>query len=303
MMPGMKLTNTSVLIPLLEKHGIQLKHSLGQNFLVNEAIIEKIVKLAEVSESDDILEVGPGAGVLTCAMLETGAKVTSIEMDERLYPVLEETTEFAKENFSLVEGDALEKISNFSMMPGMMGGCNKLVANLPYNVAATIILDAFSMMPGIVSETVMVQKEVADRIQATPGNKNYGAYTVKLRIYAEPVGSFFVGRNNFFPAPRVDSAVVRLNRRDIFDDARHDCKNKQVVLKNACLAADAAFFNRRKTIFNSMSGMMGKGKQEQIAAWLADAGIDQKIRGEKLEVEAYVKLGLTFDKFLGTCNN
>lgn len=279
------LTKPSELSSILARHGIELKHSLGQNFLVNQAIIDKIVSLAEVREGDEILEVGPGAGVLTIAMLEAGARVTSIEMDERLYPVLEETTEFAKENFTLVAGNALFYNGENS--------CTKLVSNLPYSVAATIVLDYFQKMPGIMSETVMVQKEVADRMMAKPGSKNYGAYTVKLALYAEVAGSFFVGRNNFYPAPRVDSAVVRLNRKNSEEDAWHDLKN----LNQACWAADAAFHNRRKTILNSMSGMFGKDKTEQIQAWLQDAGIDPKIRGEKLEVEAFKKLGSTFDKF------
>lgn len=294
------LTKTSVLLPLLESYGIELKHSLGQNFLVNQATIDKIVSLAEVEEGDAVLEVGPGAGVLTCAMLEAGAKVSSIEMDERLFPVLAETTSFAKENFCLVKGDALQILSDFLMMPDMVKSASKMVSNLPYNVAATIVLNVFQMMPDMKSETVMVQKEVADRMMAKPGNKNYGAYTVKLNLYAKPTGSFFVGRSNFYPQPRVDSAVIRLDRRsddDFSFHAWHDEKKMTDVRKNACVAADAAFFNRRKTIFNSMSGMMGKDKQEQIAAWLKSCGIDQKVRGERLEVEAYLELGAAFDKF------
>ena len=294
------LTNARVVSDMLEGEGIRLSHALGQNFLVNSAIIDKILRLAEVSSEDNVIEVGPGIGALTVPLLETGAKVVSIEKDPRLKDLLLKNTEFAKNRFTLIEGDALDLVSDIETI--LVSDMNKMVANLPYNIAATLVLDVFANMEGIDSATVMVQKEVAERMNAKVGTKNYGAYTVKLRLYADVQGSFFVGRNNFLPAPRVDSTVVRLNR-----GVRHCSKS---VLKNACSAADAAFFNRRKTILNSckayfptMSDTKVCAMSDTIVNWLESCNISPKTRGETLTVDDYINLGKQFDNFFNKCNN
>ena len=302
---------------MLESEGIKLSHALGQNFLVNSAIIEKTLKLAEANSNDTILEVGPGIGALTVPLLETGANVVAIEKDQRLKGLLLKNTEFAKDRFTLIEGDALKVLSQNNCSQdeflkesslgiasenvasnlsagcprsfhfpneSVMCGCNKLVANLPYNIAATLVLNVFQskIMAAINSVNVMVQKEVADRMCAKVGSKNYGAYTVKLSLFAEVQEQFFVGRNNFLPAPRVDSAVIRLNRidRGLSDE----------VLQNACKAADAAFLNRRKTILNSCKTYFGCDS-EKIKHWLGLCNIDPKIRGEKLTTDDFINLG------------
>ena len=199
---------------VLADHGLTAKYSLGQNFLVNDAIVQKIVALAELDGADRVLEIGPGIGTLTMALLKGAAHVTSIERDADLPAVLEETLAPWWDKFTLIQKDALDlQLSdlNAQAMP------TKLVANLPYAVAATVVLDYFQRIDSLQSATVMVQKEVADRMAAEPGTKNYGAYTVKLRLYAQPAGRFPVSPNNFFPPPRVDSAVIRLNRRPVTD--------------------------------------------------------------------------------------
>ncbi len=283
------LTNRSTLRLLLDENDIDLKHSLGQNFLVSSAIIDKILQLSEVGKVDKVLEVGCGVGTLTVALLERGARVESIERDERLYSVAEQTTAEYKNDFELVKGDALDVIvDTLPFSP------NKFIANLPYSVAATLILKYFQGIETLESATVMVQKEVADRICAKAGNKNYGAYTVKLGLLTKATGSFFVSRNNFFPAPHVDSAVVRLDRRD---DAKKLSIEQAGALKNACTCADAAFANRRKTIMNSMVGYFGKGKGEQVSELLKSCGVDPKIRGEKLSIDVYKTLGFKFSEF------
>ena len=170
---------------------------------------------------------------------------------------------------------------------------NKLVANLPYGIAATLVLHYLQNMSDLNEVTVMVQKEVAERMMAKVGTKNYGAYTVKLRLFAKPVDWFFVGRNNFLPAPRVDSAVIKLKKHD-----RLDGEVSAKILKNACVAADAAFASRRKTILNSMKTYFGNGKSDMICKWLQACGIDPLIRGEKLDTEDYVTLGIQFDNFM-----
>lgn len=295
-MSSSTLTNPKSVSELLESEDIKLSHSLGQNFLVNKAIVEKIIKLAEANSRDDILEVGPGIGTLTSALLGTGAKVTAIEKDERLKNLLSKNVSFANDNFTLIEGDAL-KWKNF-----VINAPNKLVANLPYNIAATLVLDLFQNLESLESATVMVQKEVADRMNAKVGTKNYGAYTVKLRLYAECARSFFVSRNNFLPAPRVDSAVIRLNRKQVSDFSSGIGSQERPLdsktLKNACKSADAAFFNRRKTIFNSCKAYFENVEPSRILRWLEESEVDPRIRGEKLTEKHFIKLGISFENLL-----
>ena len=289
------LSTPSATRAVLEAHGIGTKYTLGQNFLVNDDVLKKIIALAEVDEADRILEVGPGIGTLTIALLKHAASVVAIERDPDLPAVLADTLHPWREKFALIEKDALDVTGDDIVAAmaeiGADTGCldrassaanetaqwavsqsedclsesryrvavpqeelqpslpSKLVANLPYAVAATVVLDYFENFPFLDSATIMVQKEVADRMMAEVGTKNYGAYTVKLGLYAEPAGRFPVGPGNFFPPPRVDSAVIRLNRRTprLFDGAPATPE----VIAAAALMADAAFTNRRKTIANS----------------------------------------------------
>lgn len=277
---------------VLADHGLTAKYSLGQNFLVNDAIVQKIVALAELDGADRVLEIGPGIGTLTMALLKGAAHVTSIERDADLPAVLEETLAPWWDKFTLIQKDALDlQLSdlNTQAMP------TKLVANLPYAVAATVVLDYFQRIDSLQSATVMVQKEVADRMAAEPGTKNYGAYTVKLRLYAQPAGRFPVSPNNFFPPPRVDSAVIRLNRRPVTDASGAPLDAN--VVRAACTMADAAFASRRKTLSNSCKTYFaGRGAQGgAVAQYLPElferASIDPKRRGETLSLAEFVQLG------------
>lgn len=175
---------------------------------------------------------------------------------------------------------------------------NKFVANLPYAVAATLVLDFFQKFSQLESATVMVQKEVADRMCAEPGSKNYGAYTVKLRLYAEPAGRFLVSPNNFFPPPHVDSSVLRLDRRPVYDV--DGAPLDDALLKATCAMADAAFASRRKTISNSFKtyfasrGNAGKAFIGCIPELLDECGIDAKRRGETLSLDEFIALGKAY---------
>ena len=289
------LSTPSATRAVLEAHGIGTKYTLGQNFLVNDDVLKKIIALAEVDEADRVLEVGPGIGTLTIALLKHAASVVAIERDPDLPAVLADTLHPWREKFALIEKDALDVTGDDIVAAmaeiGADTGCldrassaanetaqwavsqsedclsesryrvavpqeelqpslpSKLVANLPYAVAATVVLDYFESFLFLDSATIMVQKEVADRMAAAVGTKNYGAYTVKLGLYAEPAGRFAVGPGNFFPPPRVDSAVIRLNRRvPLMADGAPATPE---VIAAAALIADAAFANRRKTIANS----------------------------------------------------
>lgn len=277
---------------VLEAHGLATKHALGQNFLVNDHILQKIIDLAEVNEADTVLEVGPGIGTLSIALLKHAGSVIAIERDPDLPAVLAETLASWWDRFSLIEKDALEVVaSDIPKEP------NKLVSNLPYAVAATVVLDYFQRFASIGSATVMVQKEVADRMAAQPGTKDYGAYTLKLSLYAQPAGRFPVGPNNFFPPPRVDSAVIRLNRIQPCDANGTSLTPEQI--EQACMWADAAFTNRRKTILNSCKtyfasrGPEGAAIAASLPTILEHIGIDPRRRGETLTTDDLIHLALT----------
>lgn len=292
------LANVGATRAVLDAHGLSTKYSFGQNFLINDAILKKIVQLAEVSAEDSVLEVGPGIGTLTVALLKHADHVTSVEIDADLPAVLEETCAPWKSKFALIQKDALNLTAFDVEQASPQQAPNKLVANLPYAVAATVVLDFFQRFPQLDSATVMVQKEVADRMAAQPGTKNYGAYTVKLRLFTQVAGRFPVGPGNFFPPPRVDSAVIRLDRAQLVDDMGNPVS--QELLDAACIMADAAFANRRKTISNSFKTYFaGRGSQgavvmDSLPQLLESAGVDAKRRGETLVTEEFLRLGKAY---------
>ncbi|WP_144744463.1 16S rRNA (adenine(1518)-N(6)/adenine(1519)-N(6))-dimethyltransferase RsmA [Enorma burkinafasonensis] len=270
------LANLGATRALLDEFGLATKHRLGQNFLVDNHVIERICALAELTGSERVLEVGPGIGTLTLALVQEAARVVSIEMDAELEPVLaEHAAEHA--NFAYLMGDAL-KVPLERIVEAMGGEPELLVANLPYNVAATIILAFFERMPSIRRAVVMVQKEVADRIAAVPGTKAYGAYTVKLALHGQVTGRFEVPPRCFMPAPHVDSAVVRIDRRS----------EPLAASDEVARVVEAAFAQRRKTIRNSMSSN-GFSKGELDRAFAA-TGIAPTSRAETLSVEEFIRL-------------
>ena len=254
-MTGSPLANPGATRALLEAYGLATKHSLGQNFLVNDHVIEKIMDLAELGEKDRVLEVGPGIGTLTLALLAEAGRVVSVEMDRELEPVLSAHAA-AHPNFAYLMGDALRVMPD-QIAEAAGGEPDVLVANLPYNVAATVILRYLQEVPSLRRLVVMVQAEVADRICAGPGNRTYGAYTAKLALLARVTGRFEVGPGNFMPPPHVDSAVVRIDRDPLVDAAR---------AAEVSAVIDAAFAQRRKTIRNSMSAFAKKGIQPTCRA-------------------------------------
>ncbi len=281
------LASVSETRAVLEAHGLMTKKALGQHFLINDGVVEKICNLAELCPADNVLEVGPGIGTLTVALLQRAGKVASIEMDADLPAVLAETCAEWESRFTLIPGDAL------AVPPAQVPFApNKLVSNLPYAVAATIILDFFERYESLHSQTVMVQAEVADRMCAKVGTKNYGAYTVKLGLVAEYHGRFPVSEGNFFPPPRVKSAVIRMDRRP--DQLEGGLRRAAMTM------ADAAFATRRKTIANSMKTYFGNPAtaDELMLANIPDvlqrAGVSAKARGESLEREAFIELGQAY---------
>ena len=295
-MPALSpLANPSATKAVLSAFGLSTKHALGQNFLVNDGIVQKIISLAEVDSSDSILEIGPGIGTLTIALLKNARHVTSIEFDKDLPCVLEQTLAEYLDRWMLITADAMNITTQHLEETGAPLP-TKLVSNLPYAISTAVLLQYAQTMPHLQSATVMVQREVADRICAQPGTKDYGAYTVKLALLMETAGTFPVGHGNFMPPPKVESAVIRLNRRTLRDEQGNTISEKAV--RQAGLWAEAAFTLRRKTIANSCRhyfggrGEAGQRLSNQLPDILEACGIDSRRRGETLSLDEFVRLGM-----------
>lgn len=291
--PHSRLANARETKAVLERFGLFTKHRLGQNFLVSDEVIGHICELAELGPEDVVLEVGPGIGTLTVALLPRTQAVVSIEADRTLPPVLVETCAQDSDKFTLLMGDALKVIPDgVGELAAPLNAPTKFVSNLPYQVAAILILKVLQELPSVERLVVMVQAEVADRICAQCGNKTYGAYTAKLALYGAVTGRFEVGPGNFMPPPHVDSAVVRIDHRPAVDpDDGETLSDSQLAW--TCQVVDAAFAQRRKTIRNSMSAS-GFDKGVLDVAFAA-AGIAATARAEKLSPEDFVRLAKALD--------
>lgn len=299
------LANQRATKETLERFGLATKYRLGQNFLVQDHVIEKIVQLAEVQPTDVVVEVGPGLGTLTVALLDNACAVCSLEADSELEQVLALTCkEPHPDSFALVMGDALaitpQKLSEaYSSLPAVAQSAapsapmpTKFVSNLPYQVAATLILKFFQELPSLERAVVMVQAEVADRIAAKPSTKAYGAYTAKLSLFAQVTGRFEVGPGNFMPPPRVNSAVVRLDRTEARNPVTSKLLSEEELL-HTMRVIDAAFAQRRKTIRNSMSAS-GFDKDKLDQAFLA-TGIAPTARAEVLTSQDFICLAAALE--------
>ena len=299
------LANQRATKETLERFGLATKYRLGQNFLVQDHVIEKIVQLAEVQPTDVIVEVGPGLGTLTVALLDNARAVCSLEADSELEQVLAVTCkEPHPDSFALVMGDALaitpQKLSEaYSTLPTVAHDAatnapmpTKFVSNLPYQVAATLILKFFQELSSLERAVVMVQAEVADRIAAKPSTKAYGAYTAKLSLFAQVTGRFEVGPGNFMPPPRVNSAVVRLDRTQARNPLTSKLLSEEELLHTMSVI-DAAFAQRRKTIRNSMSAS-GFDKDKLDQAFLA-TGIAPTARAEVLTSQDFICLAAALE--------
>ena len=299
------LANQRATKETLERFGLATKYRLGQNFLVQDHIIQKIVQLAEVQPTDVVVEVGPGLGTLTVALLDRARAVCSLEADSELEQVLAVTCkEPHPDSFALVMGDALaitpQKLAEaYSALPAIAQGTapiaplpTKFVSNLPYQVAATLILKFFQELPSLERAVVMVQAEVADRIAAKPSTKAYGAYTAKLSLFAQVTGRFEVGPGNFMPPPRVNSAVVRLDRTQARNPLTSKLLSEEELLHTMSVI-DAAFAQRRKTIRNSMSAS-GFDKDKLDQAFLA-TGIVPTVRAEVLTSQDFICLAAALE--------
>ena len=265
----MTLTRTQV-SDLLSRHGLEPSRALGQNFVADPNTVRRIVRLAGVGPGDRVVEIGPGVGSLTTALAEVGAAVTAVELDRHLLPVLEEVA--VPLGVRVVHGDALTVD-----WPELLAGADdwSLVANLPYNVATTIVLHLLDEVPAIQSMLVMVQREVAERLAAPAGSRTYGIPSVKVAMWADAEVVGKVPATVFVPQPRVESALVRLRRRREPRVAHDPDLMMELVRK--------AFGQRRKMLRRSLLGAVEPDE-------MVEAGIDPADRPEQIPVEGWVTL-------------
>lgn len=277
------LGNARSTIEILQKHHFNFQKKFGQNFLIDGNILEKIVDAAQVTEDDCVLEIGPGIGTMTQYLAERAKMVIAVEIDKNLMPVLQETLS-PYDNVKVIHDDILKVDINRIVQEENAGKPIKVVANLPYYITTPIIMALFENHIALRSITIMVQKEVADRMQALPGTKDYGALSLAVRYYAEPEIIMKVPASCFMPRPNVDSAVIRLTR--------YEKPLVEAVDENWLFAVIRASFNqRRKTLINGLSnaGNLGISK-EKITAAIAQMGLSPTVRGETLTLEQFTEL-------------
>lgn len=286
-----KLTSHRNLKELVERHGFQFTKSLGQNFLVDENILRKIVEAAELTKEDLVIEVGPGAGTLTRALSEAAGRVIAIEIDRKLIPILEETLA-DRENVQILNQDILK--ADLKELAALWGKGRKIkvVANLPYYITTPIILRFLEERIPMHSMTVMMQKEVADRIHAQPGTKDYGSLTIALRYYCESEVVAKAPRGAFVPMPAVDSCVLHLR---IKDSPGIVCHNEALFFE----VVRAGFSKRRKTLQNALSSYGSLGGKKEAEEALQRSGIDGGRRAETLTMDEFAALANAYDRVLG----
>ena len=269
-MTSVDLLGARRLRELLARYDANPKRSLGQNFVIDPNTIRKVVDAAGVGPADKVLEIGAGCGSLTLGLAASAAAVVAVEIDDRLVALLEESLAGA-ENVTVVHGDALA-------MTYADLDVSSLVGNLPYNIAAHLVLKVLEEAPNIASLTVMTQREVGERLAAGPGSKAYGQISVMVRYFGVARVAGQISRRAFFPVPNVDSVVVRIDRKEPPDVDRTLLFS---IIK-------AAFSQRRKTLRNNLTTIAGSSSAAEEA--LSRAGIDAQARGEELDLDSFVRL-------------
>lgn len=270
-------------IAVLQKYGFRFQKKFGQNFLIDPHVLDKITAAAEIREDDFVVEIGPGIGTLTQYLAHAAGEVCAVEIDRNLIPILEDTLS-AWDNVTVIREDILNLDLKALAEEKNQGKPIKIVANLPYYITTPIVMGLLEKKVPMKSMTVMVQKEVAQRMQAAPGSKDYGALSLAVQYYAEPYLAANVPPNCFIPRPNVGSAVIRLNCRE----------HPPVRTENETLMfrlIRAAFNQRRKTLLNGLRNDGGLGlTREQAEEALSACGLSETVRGETLGLEEYAAL-------------
>ncbi|CEN25847.1 16S rRNA (adenine(1518)-N(6)/adenine(1519)-N(6))-dimethyltransferase RsmA [Paraclostridium sordellii] len=272
---------------VVDKHGFKFSKSLGQNFLIDDNVIDRILDGARLSKGDKIIEVGPGIGTLTREMGRVADKVVAIEIDKTLIPILKDTLdEF--ENIEVINQDILKVNVEDLVTEKLNGGPVKLVANLPYYITTPIVMKFLEEDIPVTDIVVMVQKEVADRMNANPGTKDYGALSVAVQYYCDTEIVAKAPRHMFIPQPNVDSTVIGLHVRE---KRKYNVDSEDIFFKTV----KAAFGQRRKTLLNAL-GTLGFLNKDEIREVLNEANIDEKRRGETLSIEEFANLSNCVNK-------
>ena len=277
------LGNPKNTIEVLQKYHVNFQKKFGQNFLINTSILEEIIDAAEITKEDFVLEIGPGIGTMTQYLCEAAREVVAVEIDTNLIPILGDTLS-AYDNVEVMNADIL-KVDIAKLADERNGGKPiKVVANLPYYITTPIIMGLFESHVPIDSITIMVQKEVADRMQEGPGSKEYGALSLAVQYYAKPEIVVNVPPSCFMPQPKVGSAVIRLTRHE---NPPVDVDNEKLMFQ----VIRASFNQRRKTLANGLNnfGSFSLGKEE-IQKSIEELGVPVNIRGEALSLEQFAKL-------------
>ena len=270
-------------IEVLQKYHFNFQKKFGQNFLIDTHVLEKIIASAGVTQEDFVLEIGPGIGTMTQYLCESAREVVAVEIDQNLIPILQDTLG-AYDNVTVINEDIL-KLDIAKLARERNGGNPiKVVANLPYYITTPIIMGLFESHVPIESITVMVQKEVADRMQVGPGTKDYGALSLAVQYYAKPEIVANVPPNCFMPRPNVGSAVIRLTRHDTVPVDVEDEKLMFAIIR-------ASFNQRRKTLANGLSNAPGiRLSKEKIQESITELGVPVTIRGEALTLQQFAEL-------------
>ena len=269
-------------IAVLQKYQFHFQKKYGQNFLIDTSVLERIIRAAQIGADDCVLEIGPGIGTMTQYLAENAGKVIAVEIDKALIPILEETLADYK-NVTVQQGDILKTDVGELAKKYNEGKALKVVANLPYYITTPIIMGLFEKDVPVESITVMVQKEVAARMQARPGGSDYGALSLAVQYYAEPEIVANVPPNCFMPRPTVGSAVIKLKR---FSEPPVKAENEKFMFT----LIRAAFNQRRKMFINAVAAGMPEITKEKIAGALVRLNIPETIRGEKLSLAEFAGL-------------
>ena len=285
----MKLYAPSTIKEIREKHGFNFSKNLGQNFLVDKNIIDQIIDESYITENDLVIEIGPGVGVLTAEAAAQAGKVVAIEIDTSLIPILEETLGIY-DNVTVINKDILKTDLKEIIDQYGTGGGVKIIGNLPYYITTPIIMKILEEDVAVDSITIMMQKEVADRIKASPGSKIYGALSAAVQYYCTIEQIATAPKEVFVPRPKVDSAVLRL---DVRKERPVELLDEKIFFQ--CIKS--GFEQRRKTLLNSLTGTAGLAK-DQIREVLEDAGIDPARRIETLDLQELADLANSMTKYL-----
>ena len=283
------LGNPKYTIEVLQKYGFVFQKRFGQNFLIDTHVLERIIEASEITKDDFVLEIGPGIGTMTQYLAEAAREVTAVEIDDALIPILKDTLK-EWDNVTVLHGDILKTDIRKIADEKTQGRPIKVVANLPYYITTPIIMGLFESHVPVDSITVMVQKEVADRMQTGPGSKDYGALSLAVQYYAEPKIVANVPPNCFMPRPKVGSAVIRLTRHQNPPVTTLDEKLMFRLIR-------ASFNQRRKTLSNSLKNSQELPySKEEVEAAITECGLPLNIRGEALTLEQFARLSDTFSK-------